>query len=177
PPCECLPCVWEGTIGSVRLSRGRRPVKVFLRDGKLVTLMLGHLTFHSYVGLIPVLYPLLIGRFEVNFATVGLVSLAYSGAAAVFQPLFGILADRYGTRLTGLALVWTAVTFALAGFVPSFPLLVALALFSGLGSGLFHPFGALVVSALLPKRSLSTGMSIFVTSRTSDVDMGSMHRM
>ena len=111
---------WEGTIGSVRFSRGRRPVKVFLRDGKLVTLMLGHLTVDSYVGVIPVLYPLLIGRFEVNFATVGLVSLAYSGAAAVFQPLFGILADRYGTRLTGLALVWTAITFALVGFVPSF---------------------------------------------------------
>jgi len=163
---------WEGTIGSVRFSRGRRPVKVFLRDGKLVTLMLGHLTVDSYVGVIPVLYPLLIGRFEVNFATVGLVSLAYSGAAAVFQPLFGILADRYGTRLTGLALVWTAVTFALVGFVPSFPLLVALAFFSGLGSGLFHPFGALDVRALLPKRSLSTGMSIYVTAGTVGVALG-----
>src|SRR5881397_3065982 len=103
---------WEGTIGSVRFSRGRRPVKVFLRDGKLVTLMLGHLTVDSYVGVIPVLYPLLIGRFHLSLATVGLVSLAYGGMAAISQPLFGLIADRFGTRFTGLALAWTAVTFA-----------------------------------------------------------------
>jgi FSR family fosmidomycin resistance protein-like MFS transporter len=147
-------------------------VRAFLRDGKLVSLMLGHLTVDSYVGVIPVLYPLLIGRFQVNLATVGLVSLAYSGAAAVSQPLFGVIADRYGTRLTGVALAWTALTFALVGFVPSFPLLVGLAFFSGLGSGVFHPFGALDVRALLPKRSLSTGMSIYVTAGTVGVALG-----
>src|SRR6266550_1819436 len=74
----------------------------FLRNGKLLTLMLGHFTVDSYVGVIPVLYPLLIGRFHLSLATVGLVSLAYGGMAAVSQPLFGLLADRFGTRLTGL---------------------------------------------------------------------------
>src|SRR5438132_5826427 len=163
---------WEGTIGSVRFSRGRRPVKVFLRDGKLITLMLGHLTVDSYVGIIPVLYPVLIGRFDLNFATVGLISLAYSGTAAISQPLFGVIADRYGTRLTGISLAWTAITFALVGFVPTFPLLVALACASGLGSGAFHPFGALDVRALLPKKNRSTGMSIYVTAGTIGVALG-----
>jgi len=51
-------------------------VKDFLRNGKLLTLMLGHLTVDSYVGVIPVLYPILIGRFQLSLATVGLVSLA-----------------------------------------------------------------------------------------------------
>jgi MFS transporter, FSR family, fosmidomycin resistance protein len=147
-------------------------VRAFLRDGKLITLMLGHLTVDSYVGVIPVLYPVLIGRFELNLATVGLVSLAYSGMAAISQPLFGLLADRYGTRLTGASLVWTALTFAGVGFVPTFPLLVALACASGLGSGAFHPFGALDVRALLPKRSRSTGMSIYVTAGTVGVALG-----
>lgn len=144
----------------------------FLRNGKLVTLMLGHLTVDSYVGVIPVLYPVLIGRFHLNFATVGLISLAYSGTAALSQPLFGVIADRYGTRLTGFALVWTAATFALVGFVPTFPLLVALACASGLGSGAFHPFGALDVRALLPKRHRSTGMSVYVTAGTVGVALG-----
>lgn len=147
-------------------------VRDFLRDGKLVTLMLGHLTVDSYAGIIPVLYPLLIGRFDLNFATVGFISLAYSGTAAVSQPLFGVLADRYGTRLTGVALGWTAMTFALVGFVPSFPLLVALACASGLGSGAFHPFGALDVRSLLPRRSRSTGMSIYVTAGTVGLALG-----
>ena len=134
--------------------------------------MLGHLTVDSYVGVIPVLYPILIGRFHLNLATVGLVSLAYSGMAAVSQPLFGMLADRFGTRFTGLALCWTALTFALVGFVTSFPLLLVLALASGLGSGAFHPLGALDVRALLPKWRRSAGMSIYVTAGTVGVAIG-----
>jgi MFS transporter, FSR family, fosmidomycin resistance protein len=147
-------------------------VRDFLRNGKLLTLMVGHLTVDSYVGVIPVLYPLLIGRFKLSLATVGLVSLAYSGMAAVSQPLFGILADRFGTRFTGLALAWTALTFSLVGFVTSFPLLVLLAFASGLGSGAFHPMGALDVRALLPAWRRSFGMSIYVTAGTVGVAIG-----
>jgi len=134
--------------------------------------MLGHLTVDSYVGVIPILYPILIGRFKLSFATVGLVSLAYSGMAAVSQPLFGYLADRFGTRFTGLALCWTALTFSLVGFVTSFPLLLLLAFASGLGSGAFHPLGALDVRALLPRWRRSAGMSVYVTAGTVGVAIG-----
>ena len=144
----------------------------YLRNGKLLTLMLGHFTVDSYVGVIPVLYPLLIGRFHLSLATVGLVSLAYSGMAAVSQPLFGLIADRFGTRFTGFALAWTAITFSVVGFVNSFPLLLVLALFSGLGSGCFHPLGALDVRGLLPAWRRSFGMSVYVTAGTVGVAAG-----
>ncbi len=147
-------------------------MREFLRNGKLLTLMLGHFTVDSYVGVIPVLYPLLIGRFQLSLATVGLVSLAYSGMAAISQPLFGLIADRFGTRFTGLALAWTAITFSLVGFIPSFPLLLALALASGLGSGAFHPLGALDVRGLLTTRRRSLGMSVYVTAGTVGVAAG-----
>src|SRR6266566_5909608 len=147
-------------------------MKEFLRNGKLLTLMLGHFTVDSYVGVIPVLYPILIGRFYLSLATVGLVSLAYSGAAAISQPLFGLLADRFGTRFTGLALGWTAITFSVVGFVDSFPLLLALAFASGLGSGAFHPLGALDVRGLLPTWRRSLGMSVYVTAGTVGVAAG-----
>jgi FSR family fosmidomycin resistance protein-like MFS transporter len=147
-------------------------LRVFLRDGKLLTLMLGHLTVDMYAGVIPVLFPVLIGRFRLSLATVGLVSLAYTGMAAVSQPLFGVLADRFGTRFTGLALCWTALTFSLVGFVTSFPLLLLLAFASGLGSGAFHPMGALDVRALLPRLQRSTGMSVYVTAGTVGVAIG-----
>jgi len=147
-------------------------MREFLRNGKLLTLMLGHFTVDSYVGVLPVLYPLLIGRFHLSLGTVGLVSLAYSGMAAISQPLFGILADRFGTRFTGLALAWTAMTFSVIGFVDSFPLLLLLALASGLGSGCFHPLGALDVRGLLPTWRRSLGMSVYVTAGTLGVASG-----
>ena len=134
--------------------------------------MLGHFTVDSYVGVLPVLYPILIGKFQLSFATVGLVSLAYSGMAAISQPLFGLLADRFGTRFTGFALAWTAITFAVIGFVNSFPALLALALASGLGSGAFHPLGALDVRGLLQARRRSLGMSVYVTAGTVGVAAG-----
>jgi len=143
-----------------------------LRNGRLLTLMTGHLTVDSYIGVILVMYPLLIGRFHLSLATVGLVTFAYSGTAAVSQPIFGALADRFGTRMTGFALCWTAATFALVGFVPSFPLLLLLACLSGLGSGAFHPFGALDVRALLPPWRRSFGMSVYVTAGTVGVAVG-----
>src|ERR687885_543240 len=124
------------------------------RNRALVTLMLGHLVVDSYVGLLPVLYPLLIGRFQLSLGTVGLVALAYTGMASVSQPLFGLIADRWGTRFTGLALIWTAATFAAVGFAPSFPVLLAIAFASGAGSAAFHPFGALTVRRLLPPRGM-----------------------
>ena len=147
-------------------------MKEFLRNGKLVTLMVGHLTVDSYAGIIPVLYPLLIGRFHLTLATVGLVSLAYSGMTAISQPLFGAIADRFGTRFTGVTLGWTALTFSLLGFIPNFPALLLLACASGLGSGAFHPFGALDVRALLPPRRRSFGMSVYVTAGTVGLAMG-----
>jgi MFS transporter, FSR family, fosmidomycin resistance protein len=142
------------------------------RNRGLVTLMLGHFTVDGYVGLLPVLYPLLIHRFQLDLATVGLVTLAYSGMASVSQPLFGILADRYGTRLTGLTLAWTAIAFASAGFMPTFPGLVTVAALAGLGSGAFHPLGALTVRRLLPDRGANTAMSVYVTGGTIGVAAG-----
>src|SRR5579885_2941459 len=103
-----------------------------LRNRPLLTLMLGHFTVDMYVGLLPVLYPLLIQKFSVDLRTVGLVSLAYSGMASISQPFFGWLADRYGTRYIGLALIWTASMFSVIGFAPSFPALLALAAVAGL---------------------------------------------
>lgn len=140
-----------------------------LRNRPLITLMLGHFTVDTYVGLLPMLYPLLIDRFSLDFKTVGLVSLAYSGMASLAQPLFGWVADRHGTRFIGLALIWTSALFATLGFAPSFPVLVLLAGAAGLGSGMYHPFGALNASAVIEGRQRNTAMSIYVTGGTLGV--------
>ena len=143
-----------------------------LRNRALTTLMLGHFTVDMYTGVIPMLFPLLRGKFDLSLQTVGYVSLAYGGAASLSQPLFGLLADRKGTRYIGLALFWTAITFSLLGFVPSFSWLIALAALSGLGSGLYHPLGALNARAVINESERNTAMSIYVTGGTLGVASG-----
>jgi len=143
-----------------------------LRNRPLMMLMLGHFTLDCHAGLLPILYPLLIDRFGLSLSTVGLVSLAYVGMSSLSQPLFGWLADRSGTRLIGLTLIWTTTMFALSGFAPTFGLLLLLAGAAGLGSGAYHPFGALNASAVIPAPQRNTAMSIYVTGGTLGVALG-----
>ena len=153
-------------------SSTRPPWLNVLANRPLMMLMLGHFTVDMYVGLLVVLYPLLIAKYQINLQTVGLVSLAYSGMASISQPLFGWLADRRGTRLIGLTMMWTGLTFALLGLVPSFPMLLLLAAASGIGSGAFHPLGALAAADLIPPGQRNLAMSIYVTGGTVGVALG-----
>ena len=143
-----------------------------LRNRGLVALAFGHMTVDSYVGVLPVLYPVLIGRFHLDLGTIGLLSLAYTGMSSISQPFFGLIADRWGTRLVGGALLWTAAWFAAIGFAPSFPLLIAAGGIAGLGSGFFHPLGALTVRGLLTERGSNAAMSLYVSGGTFGVAMG-----
>ena len=143
-----------------------------LRNRPLLTLMLGHFTVDMYVGVLPVLYPILTGRFALDLKTVGLVSLAYSGMASLAQPLFGWIADKYGTRYIGIALSWTAINFALIGFAPNFPVLLLLAALAGIGSGAYHPLGSLNASAVILERSRNMAMSAYVSGGTFGVASG-----
>lgn len=143
-----------------------------LRNKPLMTLALGHFSVDMFGGLLPVLYPLLTDRFDLDLKTVGFVALAYSGASSLSQPLFGILADRIGTRFTGLALVWSSVLFATIGFAPTFPVLLLLAALAGLGSGAFHPFGAINANAVIDKANRNQAMSIYSGGGTLGVSVG-----
>ena len=149
-----------------------RPEARLLANRALLTLMLGHCILDMYVGLLPILYPVLTHRFHLDLGTVGLISLAYSGMASISQPFFGLLADRYGTRLIGLALIWTAGTFSIVGLAPSFPIMVALAAVAGLGSGMYHPMGAISARAVIDHRRRNSAMAVYVTAGTIGVAVG-----
>lgn len=155
------------------VSDAAQPVRfAAFRNRPLLMLMMGHFTIDSHVGLLAILYPLLITRFQLDFATVGLVSLAYSGVSSLSQPLFGWYADRKGTHLIGIALIWTGAMFGLSGFAPSFALVLVCIGLAGLGSGAYHPLGALSASAVIPPKFRNTAMAIYVTGGTLGVAIG-----
>jgi MFS transporter, FSR family, fosmidomycin resistance protein len=156
----------------MRLARAIGGRLSVLKDPVLLTLTMGHFTLDMYAGVLPVLYPLLRDEFDLSYKTVGLVSLAYTGVAALAQPLFGWIADRFGTRYLGLALMWTAGTFATLGFATTFPMLLVMAALAGFGSAAYHPMGALAASAAIPEGQRNTGMSVYISGGTIGVACG-----
>ncbi len=79
-------------------------------------------------------------------AQVGIALLLYNVGNALSQPLFGWLADRIGARLLVIGgLAWMILFYVIASLAGEWPALIALTVAS-LGSGAFHPTGAMVAS-------------------------------
>lgn len=106
----------------------------------LLAISFCHLLNDMIQSLIAAIYPLLKTNFQLNFAQVGLITLAFQLTASLLQPLVGLYTDRHpkpyslaagmGLTLTGLLLLSVAGSFH--------ALLVAAALV-GTGSSVFHP--------------------------------------
>ena len=99
-----------------------------------------HLLNDMMQSLLPAIYPILKGGFNLSFAQIGLLTLTYQITASLLQPLIGLYTDRkplpyslpfgMGASLIGL------VTLA---FAPSYSMLLAGGVMLGLGSSIFHP--------------------------------------
>lgn len=143
-----------------------------LANRPLVTMASGHFAVDMYSGTFPVMYPALRSAYGLSLADVGMVALAYTAASSLSQPIFGMIADRFGTRWIGFTQIWTAVLFATIGFAPSYPVLLVLAGMAGLGSGAFHPMGAMEAASLAPPEQGNTSMSMYVSAGTIGFALG-----
>jgi MFS transporter, FSR family, fosmidomycin resistance protein len=107
--------------------------------------VLGAISFCHFLNdmmqaLLPAIYPILKGGFDLNFGQIGLLTLTYQITASLLQPLIGLYTDQrpqpyslpvgMGFSLLGLT------TLALA---PSYAVLLAGAALLGIGSSIFHP--------------------------------------
>ena len=112
-----------------------------LANGAFLTLMLGHFTNDLMGGVLPMLFPDFKARFDLDNAAVGGITLAYSSASSLSQPLFGYISDRFGRRwFVPIPLVWGACFISLLGFADSFGMILILAALAGIGSGAYHPW-------------------------------------
>ena len=113
------------------------------RSRALVVLMLGHFANDMQAGVLPMLFPLMKPRLGLSNAELGPVTLAFTAASSLTQPVFGCFSDTHGRRwFVPATLVWGAVCAACYGFVGSYAVFLALAALGGIGSGAFHPLGA-----------------------------------
>ncbi len=106
----------------------------------LAAVSVSHLLNDTIQSLLPAIYPVLKVSFNLDFAQVGLMTLALMLTASVLQPVVGMITDR---RPAPLALV-VGMSFTLAGllllaFAWTYPLLLLAAALVGVGSSVFHP--------------------------------------
>lgn len=144
-----------------------------LSNGALLTLMLGHFTNDLMGGVLPMLYPSMKDRFDLDNAAVGLVTLSYTSASSLCQPLFGYLSDRFGRHwFVPVPLVWGSCFVALYGFAGSYGAFLALAALAGVGSGAYHPLGASNAAGVTSDRERNTALSIYTAGGTTGYAIG-----
>jgi FSR family fosmidomycin resistance protein-like MFS transporter len=106
----------------------------------LLAIGLCHLLNDMVQALLPAIYPTLKVQFHLNFAQIGLVTLAFQVTASLLQPLVGYFADQRPMPYS-LALGMVATLFGLLvlSVAPNYPVLLVAAMMVGLGSAVFHP--------------------------------------
>jgi FSR family fosmidomycin resistance protein-like MFS transporter len=117
-----------------------------LGDRLFATVSTGHLAVDVLNGIRAVLLTFLSVPLGLTNTDLSLVSTIYVSSAAIAQPLFGHLADRQGARwLVAGGVLWMGTFFSLALIVPG-PFSLVLLVLASLGSGAFHPAGAMQAS-------------------------------
>jgi FSR family fosmidomycin resistance protein-like MFS transporter len=106
----------------------------------LAALSVAHLLNDLIQSMIPAIYPVIKDSYRLDFAQIGLITLAFQVTSSLLQPLLGYITDRrpwphammagMGASLLGLLTLSFATSYGM--------ILLAVALI-GLGSAVFHP--------------------------------------
>jgi FSR family fosmidomycin resistance protein-like MFS transporter len=106
----------------------------------LVALSAAHLLNDVIQSLIPAVYPLMKEAYRLDFAQIGLITLAFQVTSSLLQPLLGWVTDR---RPWPYAMVagMSSTLLGLLGlsFAISYEMILVSAALVGLGSAVFHP--------------------------------------
>ncbi len=99
-----------------------------------------HLLNDMMQALLPAVYPILQGGFDLSFAQVGFLTFIYQLTASLFQPFIGSYTDRrpmpYSLPFGMASSLAGLMTLA---FAPNYAMLLVGGMLLGLGSSIFHP--------------------------------------
>ncbi|MET0636726.1 MAG: MFS transporter [Chitinophagaceae bacterium] len=106
----------------------------------LLAISFSHLLNDTIQSLIPSLYPMIKGNYQLNFAQIGMITLTFQLAASLLQPFIGFYTDKRPQPFSlaigmGISMIGMIVlAFAHHYYV----VLISVALI-GIGSSVFHP--------------------------------------
>ena len=124
-------------------------------------LTLVHFIGDFYSSFINPLLPVFVEKFSLTLAQVGILVGLSRLMAFIVQPAAGYVADHYKTRFFVLGgPLFTIIFISLLGVAPSFFVLILFVLVGSIGSSMFHPTTAGMVSEY-SGRHFGLSMSIF----------------
>jgi FSR family fosmidomycin resistance protein-like MFS transporter len=127
----------------------------------IFTLTLVHFIGDFYYSFVNPLLPVFVDKFSLTLTQVGLIAGISRLLAFVVQPWVGYFADRFRTRFFVLGGPLLAVIFiSLVGIAPNFLVLILFISFGAIGTSMFHPTSAGMVSTPSGKH-YGFSMSIF----------------
>ena len=99
-----------------------------------------HLLNDTIQSLVPAIYPVVKGSFQLSFAQVGLITLTFQLTASILQPLVGHWTDRKPQpfALVG-GMVFTLVGLLALSWASTFTTILIAVGLVGVGSSIFHP--------------------------------------
>jgi FSR family fosmidomycin resistance protein-like MFS transporter len=99
-----------------------------------------HLLNDMMQSLLPALYPMLKGSYQLSFGQIGLLTFTYQITASLLQPIIGAFTDRKPKPYSlAVGMSFTLCGLLLLAMAHSFELLLVAAALVGTGSSVFHP--------------------------------------
>ena len=106
----------------------------------LVALSGAHLLNDLIQSMIPAMYPLFKDTYKLDFAQIGLITLAFQVTSSLLQPLLGLITDRKPWPYAMVAGMGATLSGLLGlAFAGSYGMVLVSAAMVGLGSAVFHP--------------------------------------
>ncbi len=106
----------------------------------LFAVSFSHLLNDMMQALLPAIYPTLKATYHLDFAQIGLVTLAFQLTASLLQPAVGFTADKRPMPYSlATGMVFTLLGLLLLSVAHSYGMILAAAALVGMGSSVFHP--------------------------------------
>ncbi len=131
-----------------------------------------HLINDMCQSLLPAVYPILAGRFHLDYGQVGLITLTFQGVGSILQPLVGHYTDRHPKPFSlAVGMGSTLVGLVVLSRAPAFGVILAGAGLIGLGSAIFHPESSRV-ARLASGGRLGMAQSLFQVGGNTGAALG-----
>jgi MFS transporter, FSR family, fosmidomycin resistance protein len=106
----------------------------------LVSLSLCHFLNDMNQSLVPAMYPVLKTTYQLDFAQIGMITLAFQLTASLLQPVVGLITDRSPQPFSlPIGMACSLIGLIMLSFANNYPLILASAALVGVGSSVFHP--------------------------------------